>query len=324
MKCLKPITWLFILTAFFMQSNLTIGQSSLSTLDYLNSISGKKVLSGHHNREPNADPDKWTEWIFETTGKYPALWSGDFLFQTDNIEHRWTMIHEAKRQWDRGVVVNIMWHACNPALGGEPCGWESSLLTKMSDENWEKLLTNGTELNMVWKSMMDDVSIYLQFLEDNNVEILFRPLHEMNQGAFWWGGRSGPNGTAKLYQLTYDYFTKTKGLSNLIWVWDMQDFTTLESDLVSYNPGEAYWDILALDFYEKPKGYTIKKYNTILKAAGNKPMAIGECTTLPTPKELEQQPRWIFFMPWAELVVKSNTVEEIKALYNSQRVLTKD
>ncbi|MFO7671719.1 MAG: hypothetical protein R6W31_18815, partial [Bacteroidales bacterium] len=53
--------------------------SQSQVLDYINSISGKKTLSGQHNKEPNSDPDMWTEFIRETTGKYPALWSGDFL-----------------------------------------------------------------------------------------------------------------------------------------------------------------------------------------------------------------------------------------------------
>jgi len=296
-------------------------QSSRSPLEYLQSISGKKILSGQHNREPNSDPAKWTQWIFETTGKYPALWGGDFLFQAENIEHRWTMIEEARKQWEGGAVISIMWHACNPALGGEPCGWQSSLLTTMSDESWTELITEGTQLNKVWKSMMDEVAVYLEFLQDNQVEVLFRPLHEMNQGAFWWGGRPGPNGTARLYRLTHDYFTNTKGLSNLIWVWDLQDFNSLESDLLEYNPGNEYWDVLALDFYEG--GYSIDKYNNLVEAAGDKPIAIGECTTLPTPEELEQQPRWTFFMPWAELVTRDNTVEKIRALYDSPRVLTR-
>jgi len=324
MKDRKCIKLLFTVSILLIGNHSLFSQSSYATLDYLKSISGKQILSGQHNKEPNSDPDKWTEWIHETTGKYPALWSGDFLFQEENIENRWTMIHEAKKQWDKGIVVNIMWHACNPALGGDPCGWDSSLLTKISDEDWSQLITDGTELNKVWKSMMDDVAQYLQFLEDKKVEVLFRPLHEMNQGAFWWGGRPGPDGTAQLFRITHDYFTVTKGLSNLIWIWDMQDFTTLENDLVTYNPGGEYWDILALDYYEEPKGYTIEKYNIVLEAAGEKPIAIGECTKLPTAEELVEQPKWVFFMPWAELVKKHNSIEEIKTLYGSQRVITKD
>ena len=62
----------------------------------------------------------------------------------------------------------------------------------MSDEHWTQLITDGTALNNVWKSMMDEVGIYLQFLEDNGVEVLFRPLHEMNQGSFLVGRAAWP------------------------------------------------------------------------------------------------------------------------------------
>jgi ketosteroid isomerase-like protein len=50
---------------------------SFQTLDFIRSVSGKKNLAGQHNKEPNADPDKWTRFIKETTGKYPALWAND-------------------------------------------------------------------------------------------------------------------------------------------------------------------------------------------------------------------------------------------------------
>ena len=96
-------------------------------MNYIHSISGKKTVAGQHNKEPNVDPDMWTEFIFETTGKYPGLWSGDFLFQQVNMDERWTMIYEAKEQWDRGAIINLMWHACPPDEG-EPCGWDPGLL----------------------------------------------------------------------------------------------------------------------------------------------------------------------------------------------------
>jgi mannan endo-1,4-beta-mannosidase len=53
-------------------------------------------------------------------------------------------------------------------------------------------------------------------------------------------------------------------------------------------------------------------------------MAIGECSKLPSSEMLNNQPRWIFFMPWAELVKKTNTSEEINALYNDPRIITLD
>ncbi len=308
--------WLSVIALSFVHS-FALCQSSLN---YLYSISGKKTASGQHNREPSAQPAKWTNAIDSVTGHYPKLWSGDFLFQADNIANRGVMIAEAKRQWKKGALINIMWHACNPARS-QPCGWDSSgVLSRMTDVQWQQLLTDGTPVNTRWKQMMDEVAVYLQDLENDGVEVLFRPLHEMNQGLFWWGGRRGPTGTAQLYRLTHDYFTETKGLSNLIWVWDMQDFLSLATDLTDYNPGSDYWDVAALDIYDGGTGYSDYKYNAMLKVAGKKPIAIGECQVLPTPAQLQAQPRWTFFMGWAELVFSNNTPTVIKALYDSKEV----
>ena len=307
-----------ILSAALLAATTAQAQSA-KVLPYLQRISGSKTLAGQHNKEPNAEPTKWTDYVYKTTGKYPALWSGDFLFQQENIDNRWKMIQEAERQYRQGAVVNIMWHACPPAAG-EPCGWDPGLLNQLlTDAQWQELTTDGTPLNKTWKSRMDDIAVYLQYLKDKQVEVLFRPLHEMNQGKFWWGGRPGPAGTARLYQITHDYLAKTKGLTNLVWVWDMQD---MSRDFAAYNPGDKYWDVFAFDVYDK--GYDKSWYDYILPIVGQKPMAIGECEKLPTPAVLASQPRWVFFMSWAELVQEKNSVEALKALYNDPRVLTRD
>jgi len=34
---------------------------------------------------------------------------GDFLFDAESIENRWGMVQEAKKQWDDGAVISIMW-----------------------------------------------------------------------------------------------------------------------------------------------------------------------------------------------------------------------
>ncbi|WP_210463357.1 glycoside hydrolase family 26 protein [Rufibacter roseolus] len=310
---------LFLFAFFTVLFSSCRSSQSFKSLVYLKSISGSKTIAGQHNREPNSEPERWSKYIAETTGKYPALWSGDFLFQQENIDQRWTMIHEAKRQWEKGAVVNIMWHGCPPNQG-EPCGWDPGLLNaQLNDQEWQEIITDGTPLNKKWKARMDDIAVYLKYLKDNNVEVLFRPLHEMNQGKFWWGGRPGPNGTARLYQITHDYMVKEKGLTNLIWVWDMQD---MSRDFAEYNPGDQYWDVFAFDVYDQ--GFDPSWYNYILPIVGDKPMAIGECAKLPTAEMLKGQPRWIFFMAWSELVKESNTPEAIKALYHSDRVITLD
>ncbi len=280
--------------------------TGFQTLDYLYAISGAFILAGQHNREPNADPDRWTEYIKGITRKYPALWSGDFLYQQDNIDDRWVMIEEAKKQWRNGAVINLMWHACPPDIG-EPCNWNPGLLNaQLTDEQWNEIITDGTSLNTIWKERMDDIAVYLQDLKDNNVEVLFRPLHEMNQELFWWGGRPGPNGTAALYRLTHDYLTYEKGLSNLIWVWNMQD---ISRDFEAYNPGDEYWDIFTFDIYDN--GYDKSWYEYILTVVGDKPIAIGECQALPSTTVLAEQRNWTFFMPRAELVQEPTIILQL-------------
>jgi mannan endo-1,4-beta-mannosidase len=299
-------------------------KTKFKTLNYLYSISGSKTVAGIHNREPNSSPSRWTDQVDSVSGKFPGLWSGDFLFQKENIDNRQLMTEEALRQWKKGAIINIMWHACNPALN-EPCGWNSQgVKSNLTVEQWKELTTDGTPLNKKWKERVDEVSVYLRFLQEKGVEVLWRPMHEMNQGAFWWGGHPGPEGTLKLYQMLHDYMTNEKKLNNLIWVWDIQDFQTLGNDVLVYNPGDKYWDVAALDIYDDRSGYSEEKYKIMVGVANRKPFAIGECQKLPTAEKLLEQRGWTFFMGWSELEFKLNSHEQIKALHNSQNVITLD
>jgi mannan endo-1,4-beta-mannosidase len=294
------------------------GQSTGSQpLDFLLGISGSQTVAGQHNREPNSEPALWTNWIYDTTGKFPGLLSGDFLYEQDDIDNRGTMIDEAKSQWEQGALINLMYHAAPPDLE-EPCNWDPGVINHpLSDDQWNDLITDGGYLNTQWKARLDVISVFLQNLKDSGVQVLWRPFHEMNQGEFWWGGRPGPQGTLRLYQITHDYMVGTKGLTNLTWVWDVQD---LDFTWADYNPGDGYWDVFAMDMYGD--GYTTEKYTTMLQIAGDSPIAIGECEVLPTAEELTAQPRWTFFMAWAELVQSGNSVQQIQDLYNAANVIT--
>src|SRR5690606_36778343 len=121
---------------------------------------------------------------------------------------------------------------------------------------------------------------------------------------------------AELSRVTRDYMEKEKGLDNLIWVWDMQD---MSCDFEDYNPGQEYWDAFAFDVYER--GFDKEWYDYIVPIVGDKPMAIGECSKLPSVKMLRDQPSWTFFMPWSELVKSSITEKETIKLYNDTRVI---
>jgi hypothetical protein len=61
--------------------------------------------------------------MHEVTGQYPGLWSGDFLFSSDDVNNRWTMINEARSEWDAGSIVQIMMHVVPPTVS-EPGNWD--------------------------------------------------------------------------------------------------------------------------------------------------------------------------------------------------------
>jgi hypothetical protein len=292
---------------------------TMGVLDFLYKISGEYTVAGIHNREPNNNPLQQTSRMRRLTGVTPGLWSGDFLFSTGDIINRQKMIETCKEQWEQGAIVNLMLHVTAPGRT-ENGQWRGDVLCKLTNAEWLSLITEDGDLNIEWKKRLDGYSEYFQYLKDNDVTVMFRPFHEMNQGAFWWGGRPGENGTAALYRLTHDYMVNEKGLDNIIWVWNMQD---LDYNWAAYNPGDEYWDVVSVDFYNGD-GYTKRKYDTALAVAGDKPIGIGECDKLPAAEELLNQPRWAFFMSWAELTFNYNDDQAIQSLYGAENVLVRE
>src|SRR5262249_19730873 len=267
-------------------------------------------------------PTDATDQVVAITGKTPGLWSADFGFGQDALDNRATMIAEAKTQWSRGAIVQLMYHNCIPTRD-ETCSWDDiggASPQHLGGAESTELVTDGTALNAAWKARLDGLALYFADLKAAGVAPLFRPLHEMNQGVFWWGGRGGADGTRRLFQITHDYLVGEKGLDNIIWVWDVQDFASLADDVVAYQPGAAYYDVAALDVYDG--GYTGDKYAGMRGAAGGAPIAIGECATPPTADELAAQPAWVFFMLWPDFVDQNKGA--LPALYGAGNVVTRD
>ena len=289
-------------------------------LGYLARISGNHTISGQHNREPNADPTTYTRIAQRITGQTPGLWGGDLLFSPDDVAHRQTMIDEAIRQWHAGSVVALTWHVCPPTVG-RTCGWDGAgILSHLSDPQWSQLITTGSALNNAWKARLNEAIPYLRQLQNAGVEALFRPIHEMNDGWSWWGGRPGPNGSRRLYQITHDYLI-SQGITNLIWVWNVKDVNTAIGD---YWPGPSYVDVASLDVWVKFEP-SRADYQALLNLAAGKPIALGEVGRVPSPVLLTAQPRWTWFMVWAEWLTNPtyNTNDAVRRTYADPRVLNR-
>ncbi|HEX4462179.1 MAG TPA: glycosyl hydrolase, partial [Polyangia bacterium] len=147
----------------------------------------------------------------------------------------------------------------------------------------------------------------------------FRPLHEINGAWAWWQNHPGPNGSSKLYQITHDYLVNTKGLDNIIWVWNVQDYDTLPADVGQYTPGPDYFDIAALDVYDT--GYTTTNYNAMVGAAAGKPIGVAECYTMPTAGNMASQPLWTYIAMWPDEITENGNEQILPALFADDQIV---
>jgi mannan endo-1,4-beta-mannosidase len=288
---------------------------------YLQRISGHKILSGQHNTPGHKPVSAMSEQVRQITGKDPAVWGSDFGFTAsgnDGIDNRPVLIAEALRQQRQGSIITMTWHSVCP-LDNEPNEWKKSVWHKMTPEQWNELITPGTPLNRHWQAQIDVIAAFLKQLRDAHVPVLWRPFHEMSGNWFWWGEKRGERGIQALWRLEFDHFVHQLHLDNLIWVWSSASPDA--RGLLDFYPGPDYVDVLALDLYI---GFRPDYYDQLLKLAPGKPIAMGEVGKLPTPAVLEAQPRWVWFLEWNTMLTGSNKPEQIQALYNSPRTLSRD
>jgi mannan endo-1,4-beta-mannosidase len=294
-------------------------------LKYLYSISGRHTLVGQHNF-PNTIAN-WTNRAYDFTGEYPAVFGQDFGFQggidKDSVLARPALVEESKRQYRNGAIVTFTWHAVRPTED-EPVTFRDSVQGKLSDFEWRELTTPSTNLHTRWCAQVDVVAGFLKQLRDARVPVLWRPYHEVNGSWFWWGGRKGKDGSAALYRQMYDRFVNLHRLDNLLWVWNANapgSDANGPGPYADYFPGLEYADVLSVDIYGEFKSAF---YDDILTVADGKPVALGEVGAVPAPAVLVQQPRWTWFMTWADLLEGSNSVESVRAVYAVPSALSRD
>ncbi|WP_250008400.1 glycosyl hydrolase [Actinoplanes sp. M2I2] len=286
-----------------------------TVINYLGSITGANIVSGQHNKEPASNPGQYTQQVRDITGQHPGLWGGDMMFDAADVANRQRVIDQARTEWANGSLVTLTWHACSPTVGAT-CGFEGGVKTSISNTQFQQIVTGGTALNNTWRSRMAAVVPYLRQLRDAGVPVLWRPFHEMNETWNWWGGRPGANGGAKIFQQMKDYFD-SQGLTNLIWVWNVQD--NPNANWSQYYPGSGYVDVVSLDAWYKGLP-SAGDYNQLLSIAAGKPIALAETGKVPTAALLSSQPRWTYFMVWSEQLRGSNSNAEIQNAYFHPRV----
>jgi mannan endo-1,4-beta-mannosidase len=295
----------------------------------LNSVSGKGIVTGQHNF-PN-DGSKWTDRAYDLTGKYPGLYGEDFGFgdgnDKDSILARAAIIAEVERQYRNGSIIALTWHAVRPT-DDEPVTFRDSVQGHLTDYEWKQLLTPGTPLYNRWCAQVDVIAGYLRQLRDAHVPVLFRPYHEMNGNWFWWGYRTGKDGTgqgstqgsAALYRQLYERFVNVHHLDNLVWVWNVNAPGGSAGAPEDYYPGAQYVDVVTMDIYGEFKQ---EYYDDMLRIAAGRPIALAEVGALPPLDALASQPRWAYFMTWSGLLETSPN-ELIQSVYHAPVAVNRD
>jgi mannan endo-1,4-beta-mannosidase len=277
---------------------------------YLCSLSGKVTLTGQHDQPLFGSA--YYQRVYEITGSHPAVKGMDFGFSEpntlDGINFRQKLVDDAIKYWNEGSIITLMWHAVPPDME-EPVTFRKDIQSKLTDEQWNELITPDTELNRRWQSQVDVIAFFLKQLRDARVPILWRPYHEMNGNWFWWGFRTGENGYRKLYRMLFDRLVNYHHINNLIWVFNANEISgNWMAPYADFYPGHNYVDILATDVYRR--NYQQSDYDQLLVLGEGRLIALGEVGKLPTAEIISQQPNWVWFMAWSELVLQANTQEE--------------
>ena len=155
MKALLPIILLltagYAIAQEFKPVNKDANEGTRKTLAFLYDIKGKYILSGQQNY--NSDLNTFSDSAKAITGKYPAIWASEFINWGDK-DLGTQIVSEAIKKWHEGYLITLMWHEGKPT-DNPPYEFSKNVIAKMSDAEWEQLITPGSELNKNgWPKLM--------------------------------------------------------------------------------------------------------------------------------------------------------------------------
>lgn len=321
--------------------NSNASDSTKRLYNYLCDIYGKHILAGQqeycgsHNYNYSdselTDNESEFEYILETTGKQVAVRGFDFL--NYNTTSYWDD-HAAERivEWVNkvGGIATLCYHWGVPNdEGNAKFYYKSDAYPDGTTFSVTKALQEGTEENAIIMADIELLASKLKILQDADVPVLFRPLHEAEGAWFWWGAE-GPEACKQLYYLLYDQLTNVYGLDNLIWVWTGYTFQTSPD----WYPGDEYVDIIGYDKYNAYDGMpnlssiSSTFYNLVASTNGKKMVTMSENDSIPSLENLiNDGAAWLWFCPWYNYYLMSETVnlkENLIEIYNSDYCITLD
>ena len=300
-------------------------------------ISGQQSDTGYESTDVKA--------IKNLTGELPAIIGLDLMdYSLSSVEQHEATSAAIERAIDvsnAGGIVTFCWHwrmydeyLKSGTDGGSPRWWGAFYTKNVDLEKFDLAAIMDDPTCEEYKLLVKDIDYVaeqLKRLQDADVPVLFRPLHEgggnyesNGSNAWFWWGTGGSEAYIKLWRLMYDRITNVAGVNNLIWVWNGQ--------VPSYYPGDEYVDIISEDIYNSAndnqpnaeKFFTANEYTDASKI-----VALSETGTLMDPDEaFDINAKWSYFCSWTgqySALGEYNNADDRaiwKKVYNSDKVIT--
>ena len=307
-----------------------------AVLEYLHGVYGKRTVSGVSGMA-NA------EAIHSIAGRYPAVlaidisgwnsptWGKSYCGVVESY------LDQVQAWWADGGIVSMQYHWKNPA---KPDGkaWQGKPPRGSGPFDLDKALRPGTAEHQAVLRDLRKTGDYLERLLKARVPVLWRPLHEIDGGWFWWTDADKPENTAALWRLMFDYFVHERKLNHLIWVYSAglkpprgRDVEQIDVRRRFY-PGTKYVDISGIDIYAnsyygwddyRDSAYR-KAFDIMRKVSPGKILALCESGAIPNPDLLAGEgPSWLYCLPWF-VGGKANPPDYVRTCYTHRHMITRD
>lgn len=333
-----------------------------SLMSYLASVYGNNIISGQQEiymYGPH-DFEYEFEYLYENTGHYPAIRGFDFLNCANILYGSEDGTVDRMIDWvkNKNGIVTASWHITVPKkmdgykVGDTNIDWANA--TYAPDETdfvTSNVLVEGTVEREYYLAALEALAKQIQKLQDANVPLIFRPLHEAEGGGgetgswFWWG-KDGSEVYKELWKLTYDTLVNEYGLHNIIWEWNSYNFDTSEN----WYPGDEYVDIIGYDKYNctvyleennwqpslvhNDSAISSTFYGIMEKYSSKKMVAMAENDSFSTVDNLTgEKAGWLYFCTWYDGGSDNinflssptfNTLEDTIEMYQSDYCITLD
>lgn len=314
-------------------SNKNASEKAKTIYKFISETCGKNIISGQYNTfSTNAETDA----IAEQTGKYPAIRFSDLMNITsdESYEQEFSLAEEYSKQ---GGIIGYVWHWTDPnehkSFYSKDTKFDTKKavtqedIAKLSPEEIKKLYDDKKISKECFEiiSDIDKASDALKKFKDEDIPVLWRPLHEASGGWFWWG--TDKDSYTWLWKLMYTRMTEYHKLDNLIWIWN--------GESPDWYVGNEYCDILSADIYnEGDFSVHINSLKSLHAISGYKPCILTECGVSPDVKKLvRDNALWGIVGQWGgeflideygKLTEKYTSNQQLSDYYNNNIVITRD